>query len=128
MVNMKVAKRTARAIGVILWMLGDGIAVSQQAAVKTATQTRVTVHIPPQPLRDALRVFAEQTQLQVVYRSEQIDPTALSAAVEGTYPAEQALALLLGTSALRAVRINARTLAIHVAQYRHKGDVVTDRE
>src|SRR6185437_117617 len=87
----------------------------QQNAVTPATQTRVTVHIAPQPLREALRVFAEQTHLQVVYRSEQIAPGAISVAVTGTYPAEEALARLLSSSDLRAVRINARTLAVYVA-------------
>ena len=132
---MSRTKRVAWAVGVVMPLLGAGFAASQQSAVTGVTQSRVTVHIPPQPLREALRVFAEQTQLQVVYRSEQIDAGAISTAVAGTYPAEEALARLLGSSDLRAVRINARTLAIHVASAdgaHRKGEVVrastTDHE
>jgi hypothetical protein len=120
-------KKVARTVGVILALLGSGIAAQQPSAVIPATQQSVTIHIPPQPLRKALRMFAEQTQLQVVYRSEQIDAARVSTAVEGTYSAEEALALLLGSSDLRAVRINSRTLAIHVASAdrpHRKGDVV----
>jgi hypothetical protein len=119
-----------RRVGLAASLLGllfySGIAVSQNMTSPLPPGKPVTVHILPQPLREALRVFADQTQLQVVYRSEQIDPTILCAAVIGTYPAEEALARLLGTSDLRAVRINARTLAIHVASNRshRKGDVV----
>jgi hypothetical protein len=111
----------------LLWLLlYNGIAISQNTTSPPPPGPPVTVHILPQPLREALRMFADQTQLQVVYRSEQIDPKVICAAVIGTYPAEEALARLLGSSNLRAVRINARTLAIHVAsdRSRRKGDVV----
>jgi hypothetical protein len=129
---MKGLKRVAGTSALIcasigLSLLYSSIAATQQVAVTPATQGWVTVHIAPQPLRDALRVFADQTQLQVVYRSEQIDPTVTCAAVEGTYRAEEALARLLGTSDLRAVRINARTLAIRgVSNHsHHKSGVVS---
>jgi hypothetical protein len=125
---MKGLKSAVGAIAVILSLLYSSIAATQQTAAATpATQGWVTVHIAPQPLRDALRVFADQTQLQVVYRSEQIDPTVTCAAVVGTYRAEEALARLLGKSDLRAVRINARTLAIHgVSNHsRRRSDVVS---
>jgi len=114
--NMKKAKKIAVSIGIAL-CLGAQFAASQQNRGVSVTQTWVMVHIPPQPLREALRKFAEQTHLQVVYRSEQIDATAISDAVSGTYPAEEALALLLGSSS--DLRINARTLAVHVASADH---------
>jgi len=124
---LTVKGRALRCAAAILSMLASAIAAPQQSSVTPATQNWVTVHIAPQPLREALRVFADQTQLQVVYRSEQINPTVICAAVVGTYPAEEALARLLGTSDLRAVRINARTLAIHVASNRstRKGGVAS---
>jgi hypothetical protein len=125
-------RKALRSTAAVLWMLASDIAAPQQSSTAPATQTAttqnwVTVHIAPQPLREALRVFADQTQLQVVYRSEQINPTVVCAAVVGTYPAEEALARLLGTSDLRAVRINARTLAVHVASNHsgRKGGVVS---
>jgi hypothetical protein len=124
---VKGLKSAVGEIAVILSLLHSSIAATQQTAVTPATQGWVTVHIAPQPLRDALRVFADQTQLQVVYRSEQIDPTVTCAAVVGTYRAEEALARLLGKSDLRAVRINARTLAIHgVSNHsRRRSDVIS---
>src|SRR5579864_5369193 len=84
-------KKLARTVGVVLALLGSAFAAQQPNAVIPATQQSVTIHIPPQPLRKALRRFAEQTQLQVIYRSEQIDAAGVWTAVEGTYSAEEAL-------------------------------------
>ena len=100
-------------VAAILW-IGYGNASAQQAETADVSVAipAVTVHIPAQPLGEALRVFAEQTHLQLVYRAEQINSKISSTAVEGTFPAEEALARLLGGSHLRALRINARTLAV----------------
>ena len=105
-------KGIALIFGALLSMLHSWSATSQQVAVTAATQNRVTVRIPPRPLREALRMFADQTHLQVIYRSEQIDAGVMSTDVSGTYSADEALARLLGALQLHAVRINARTLAI----------------
>jgi hypothetical protein len=44
---------------------------------------------PSQPSRAALRTFANQMHLQVVYRTEQIDSAAVSTAIGGVLPARR---------------------------------------
>jgi outer-membrane receptor for ferric coprogen and ferric-rhodotorulic acid len=76
-------------------------AVPQAMAQATAATTpeNVTLNIPSQPLKNALRAFAEATHLQLVYTSELVAGHS-SATLSGSYAPAAALQQLLSGSGL----------------------------
>jgi iron complex outermembrane recepter protein len=81
-----------------------------------AEGTLVTLHIDRQSLPDALSAFAAQTGLQLVYHVEDINSQQIAPAVSGEYTPEAALTKILDTSGLSYHYVNARTVAIRIAQ------------
>jgi hypothetical protein len=76
----------------------------------------VQIRIPRQTLATALTSLAEQTGIQLVYRTEEVSATLVAPSVSGMYTPETALVRLLADSGLEAFRINERTLGIRLAR------------
>jgi iron complex outermembrane receptor protein len=72
---------------------------------------RQEFHIPAQPLDTALKAYGAATGRQLLYASELV-ASARSHSVDGHYDADQALAVLLGASAVRVVRADARVVVL----------------
>jgi len=74
------------------------------------------VDIRPQPLRIALRKFAEQTNLQVLYSDTEVESTLYARGVKGEYSAEAAIRELLADVKLSGEFVNEKTIAIHASE------------
>jgi iron complex outermembrane receptor protein len=79
---------------------------------------RYEIDVPPQPAFEALKAFAAQTRLQLVYYSELTEGIA-SPGVTGTLTAEDALRRLLSGTGLAFQFLNDRTVAIRTAAAAH---------
>src|SRR5882724_6105276 len=80
-----------RAWGVcVVLMALSAVAASQQPAGSSAGPVQVQLRIRQQPLPDGLRSFAEQTGLEVAYRTEEVSPSVVSRALIGRYTPEAA--------------------------------------
>lgn len=91
-------------------------AAARGAPAQTQAQAQAVIDIKPQPLRDALRVFGEQTGLQILYRSEGLALDGkTTAGVSGTLTTRAALEQLLSASGLEYEFINERTVRISAA-------------
>ena len=74
------------------------IAPATAAEPSQSARTSINFNIPPQPLTDALRVFAKQSGLQLAYTTASLRAVA-TGGVQGNFTPEQALRkLLAGTS------------------------------
>src|SRR5687767_1154188 len=81
------------------------------AAGTAAADETYKLDIPAQPLSKALRIFAEQSGIQIVYYA-QIAEGQTASRVLGTLSAKEALAALLAGTKLRFETVNADTVAI----------------
>ena len=70
-----------------------------------------TLHIESQPLDGALREFARQTGMQILFFSD-ITNGLRSAAVDGKYTVERAMTTLLSGSKLTYRLINSKTIEV----------------
>ncbi|MEJ1964640.1 MAG: TonB-dependent receptor [Gammaproteobacteria bacterium] len=101
---------------------------TSHAAADLGAQYRLNV--PAQSVFEALKTFAAQTNLQVVYFSE-VGEGAASAGAVGTLRADEALKQLLGGTGLTFQFLNERTVAIRKAggvRGEEKGARTTDAE
>jgi iron complex outermembrane receptor protein len=81
-----------------------------------AQDGKLKLDIEPQPIRQALQAFGEQSGLQVLFRSEGLAIDGLvSPLVSGELSAQQALDRLLSHTGLRYEFINPRTVRISAA-------------
>ena len=87
-----------------------GLAVSAVVAQSSAV---LTTDIPPQPLPQALAMFAKQTGLQLIYVSDIVRDQQSPGATAGA-PAADALGQLLAGTGLRFEFLNARTVRLYV--------------
>lgn len=92
-----------------LLMMGQGMALPEAAmAQESATQA---YQIPAGDLDSALRQYATQNKLQLVYPAELVEGKR-SAGLSGSYTPTEALRRLLEGSGLQAQPINARTIGL----------------
>lgn len=104
--NKKMKLRVAL-MGALL-TLGAGTAWPQPVAAQAAAQQ---YSIPAGDLESALRHYATQNRLQLVYSSELVEGKR-TAGLAGSYTREDALARLLRGSGLRAEPVDASTIAL----------------
>lgn len=95
-----------------LLALGAGAAWPQTAAAQA--QAAQQYSIPAGELESALRHYATQNRLQLVYSSELVAGKR-SAGLTGSYTREEALARLLSGSGLHAEPVDANTIALRRA-------------
>lgn len=92
------------------------IALALMAAGARAQGTegqRVSFNIQPQPFIQALKVFGEQSNLQLLLSSSDISAAGMvSPEIKGELTPEQALTKLLAQTDLRYLFVNPRTVAI----------------
>jgi hypothetical protein len=105
-------KRPNRALVGIAVMLLGSFAAAQQSAAPALTYRFAMAE---QPLSEALKQFATQTGLQLVYHTEQVSPRLIAPPISGAYTSEAALTRLLAHSDLRYYHINDKTIAIRTA-------------
>src|SRR3569833_2701585 len=93
------------------WIMGGLGALIALPALALAAALTYTFHIDGQPLNQALRVFSDQSGLQIVYHTELL-PEIATRRVDGIYDAQTALNRLLRGTGLVARQVNTRTFAI----------------
>lgn len=108
------SKRFATLLGVgALAFTGLGLA-------ETPAQQAIHLRIPSQPIGEALNAFAEQSGLQLLFRSE-LGEGVTAPAVQGVLSAQQALELLLAQSGLKYEFINPHTVTVRSAEADSQG-------
>ncbi len=80
--------------------------------VSVAQARLVNVDIQAQPARTALRLFGEQTGLQVSFRAEEISKDMEVSAVKGRYSPAEALSRMLAKTGLKYEFVNERTVRV----------------
>jgi iron complex outermembrane recepter protein len=102
------------------WALAGAVAVAAQTppATPDAADRRpdeVAFRIDAQPIEGALREFASQANLQLVYETAEVSPNIRSSHVAGAFTPEAALSRLLAHTNLAYKFINDRTVSIRSA-------------
>lgn len=77
---------------------------------------QVSVDIPAQPVAKALNAFAQQTGMQLLFRTGAVKDGAMAPRLVGSFTAEEALAKLLEATELEYKFLDDRTIAIRVAR------------
>src|SRR3569833_542734 len=103
------------------WIMGGLGALIALPALALAAALTYTFHIDGQPLNQALRVFSDQSGLQIVYHTELL-PEIATRRVDGIYDAQTALNRLLRGTGLVARQVNTRTFAIAAQEAQRDGD------
>jgi hypothetical protein len=96
----------------LVFVLAVQLAVSQQASKAAPLNVPVQFRIPAERMKQALEEFALQSNLRLIYASDDITDAAVAHEVSGSYLPEFALALMLGDSCLQFEFVNAHTVAI----------------
>jgi iron complex outermembrane recepter protein len=92
--------------------LGVGLLLALSwGSARVCAQSVYTLHIESQPLDSALQEFARQTGMQILFYSHLTDGRR-SAALDGKYTMDAAIAALLLDSKLTYRRVNAKTIEI----------------
>src|ERR1700732_1477317 len=104
----------------VTWALAGAIAAAAQTPPTTpdAADRRpdeVAFRIDAQPIEGALREFASQANLQLVYETAEVSPNIQSSHVAGAFTPEAALSRLLAHTNLDYKFINDRTVSIRSA-------------
>jgi iron complex outermembrane receptor protein len=104
----------------VTWALAGTLAAAAQTSPSTpdAPQPRpdkVAFRIDAQPIDGALKEFASQANLQLVYETGEVSPNIRSAHVAGAFTPEAALSRLLAHTNLDYKFINDRTVSIRSA-------------
>jgi iron complex outermembrane recepter protein len=102
---------------------------AEESNAPAGSQIRVALNIHAQPLREALRVFGEQTGLQVLFRSEDLLAEGVTIApVSGDLSADEALERMLARTGLKHEFINAKTVRVAAAEsLAPSGETATQR-
>lgn len=85
---------------------------AQTLSPDTSSLTRLSFQIEPLPVGEALKLFAAQSGIQLVYETQSIDPQIRSSGLVGTFTPEAALSHLLAHTNLAYKFVNARTVSI----------------
>jgi hypothetical protein len=93
-------------------LLGSQIAASQQMPRVEGSTAAIQFRIPAQPMDRALKEFASQSKLQLIYATDDIVAGTVAHEVSGLYLPEAALAQLLASSCLGYKFVNTHTVAI----------------
>jgi len=104
--------RTALPLVLILW--GE-VVVSQQPKQASTAAAPVEFSISAQPMDRALKEFASQARLQLIFATGDVTADTLAPAVFGLYLPEAALAKLLEKTSLRYKFVNANTVSIEIS-------------
>src|ERR1700730_4049373 len=101
----------------VTWALAGAIAAAAQTPPSTpdAADRRpdeVPFRIDAQPIEGALKEFASQANLQLVYETAEVSPNIRSSHVAGAFTPEVALSRLLAHTNLDYKFINDRTVSI----------------
>jgi outer membrane receptor protein involved in Fe transport len=75
--------------------------------------TPISVHLPAQPLRDALNGLARQTGLQVLFETDEVSEALRAPPVEGVMTAQEVLERLLSNTALEYRFVNPRIISVY---------------
>lgn len=87
-----------------------------QSSLPAGSESTVAVNIERQAVREALRVFGEQTGVQVLFRSEGVTTQGVtSQRVVGQFSAQEALARLLANTGLKYEFVNEHTVRVSAA-------------
>lgn len=86
-----------RMVALLVASIGVGVASGETLSPVTGS---VNFHIPPQPLIDALQAYSQQSGVQVMFETASAAGLK-SLAVDGEFPPEAALRLLLADTDLR---------------------------
>ena len=97
-------------------LVGLGLSLVAGSALSRSSPAReVLFDVPPQSLNNALNVFAKQSDLSIVFFTENAERVR-APAVSGSFTPEHALRLLLADSDLTYEFVNNRTVSIRVAR------------
>jgi outer membrane receptor protein involved in Fe transport len=104
----------------VTWALAGAIAVAAQSPhpspdAEDRRPDEIAFRIDAQPIEGALREFASQANLQLVYETAEVSPNIRSSHVAGAFTAEAALSRLLAHTNLDYKFINDRTVSIRSA-------------
>jgi iron complex outermembrane recepter protein len=94
---------------VFLW--AQAVAAQQLAHAQSST-TPVQFRIAAQPMDRALKEFASQARLQLIFATDDIASGTLAQAVSGLYSPEAALMQMLAKSCLTYKFVNTNTVSI----------------
>ena len=94
---------------VLLW---TQTVAAQQLAQTERAATPVQFRIAAQPMDRALKEFASQARLQLIFASDDIASGTLAHAVSGLYLPEAALVQMLANSCLSYKFVNTNTVSI----------------
>jgi len=108
---MKMYNRTRAEIAGVL-----ALVMCTAGHAQTWSSSRVAVDIAAQPLDKALHVWANQTDYQILFPSDESLSNQLAPSVKGQYRPEEALAALLSSSNADWEFLDRRTVAIRTAQ------------
>lgn len=108
------ARKRKSSIGIltVVLFLGTPIVALQQTMQFQSAATTVQFNIPAQPMDRALKEFASQSRLQLIFATDDIASGTLAHAVLGTYRPEAALAQLLSESCLVYKFVNTNTVSV----------------
>jgi hypothetical protein len=95
----------------VFWVVATVLALGV-AGAEEARERAVRFDVDAQPLTQALKVWAEQADLQVVWSGGEAGPKLVSPRVQGELAPENALRLLLEGSGLTYAFVDERTVAI----------------
>ncbi len=99
-------------VALLVYPVAPAAAQTTQAPAGASTSDVKAYTIPPQALARALASFGQQSGLQVSFDAS-LAGTAQSAAVSGSYSADEALRRLLAGTGLGYRYINARTVSLY---------------
>ena len=104
----------------VTWALGGTLAAAAQTSPSTPDTPeprpdKVAFRIDAQPIDGALKEFASQANLQLVYETTEVSPNIRSEHVAGAFTPEAALSRLLAHTNLDYKFINDRTVSIRSA-------------
>jgi hypothetical protein len=102
--------KVARCLRLTPLVLLAASALAQQP-MPTSVVQKVTLHIDPQPVGDALSAFARQTGLTVMFQSA-VGHGVIAPKLEGKYTPASALDQLLAHTGLHYEYLDARTVVV----------------
>src|SRR5579859_3811330 len=96
------------------WLFAGTVVAAAQTPLPApdAGLGKVTFQIDAQPIAEALRAFASQANLQLIYESTKVNSNIRSSNVEGAFTPEAALSRLLAHTNLDYKIVNSKTVSI----------------
>ena len=100
------------AVAGLLCLTVNAAWAAQTVSPSANSSSQLSFQIDPLPIVEALKRFASQAGMQLVYETQNIDPTIRTPGVVGTFTPEAALSHLLVHTNLEYKFLNARTVSI----------------